>query len=72
MVETVPPVTRETTFAIEFGPVNVAASPLLRLKVWKLWKRFCPRMVPKLSGIWKWGPVKVAAGPTVPSVRIWA
>jgi hypothetical protein len=29
-------------------------------------------MVPKESGIWKWGPVKVIAAPTVPSVRIWA
>jgi hypothetical protein len=51
IVEGFPPVTRFTTFRMPLDPEKVALSPPTMSKELKLWKRFCPALLPRDSVI---------------------
>src|SRR4051794_18592547 len=68
-----PPVTRARTFLTLVGPVKSAVSPVLILKVLKLWKRFLPARLPRSALMLNFGPLSCCADlPSEPSVAICA
>jgi hypothetical protein len=70
MLETLPPVTRLMMLLTVFGPEKVADSPVLILKLLKLWNRLPPVCWPRSAVTWKSGPGRERAGPRLPSVLI--
>lgn len=59
--------TRPTIVVIEDGPVKVSDSDAPKDSVEKLWKRLVPTSLPSAALSTKAGPVRLLAGPALPS-----